>query len=62
MLFKTALTFYVIYFLMIIIGAAGEITKKGSTTHNFTYCFITACSFMLGLIFTALGCIGLIWF
>lgn len=62
MLFKIALTFYVIYFLMFIIGQLGDFTKKDSTTYNFTYCLLTALSFMIGLLFTAAGLIGLIWF
>lgn len=62
MLFKIALTFFVIFMLMLVIGLLGDITDKTSSTYNATYNRIGGVMLIMTILFTAAGCIGLIWF
>ena len=62
MLFKIALTFFVIDMFMLVVGILGGITDKTSSTYSAKYCRVGGFILFLSILFAALGCIGLIWF
>lgn len=62
MLFKIALTLFVVNMSMLVVGILGGITDKTSSTYNAKYCRIGGIMLFMTILFTAAGCIGLIWF
>lgn len=62
MLFKIALTLCIVTLFMLVVGILGGITDKTSSTYSAKYCRIGGMMLFMTILFTAAGCIGLIWF
>jgi len=61
MLFKIALTLFVIVVFMLVVGVLSGASDKTSSTYNAMYCRVGGVILALCILFTALGFIGLIW-
>lgn len=62
MLFKIALTLFIIDMFMLVIGILGGISDKTSSTYSAKYCQVGGLILFLSILFAALGCIELVWF